>query len=107
MKGATNVDEFGRLSNASTGLRNVGKIASKGSTVLGAAGILATVVDASVNGRKPHHYADAVIGVAQTFLIGSGPLGWGIGAAWMLADIISISVDGKSLTEKMFDPEKK
>ena len=103
MKEAVSMDDFARLSEASTGLRNIGKVASKASTVLGAAGILATTVDAGVNGVKPHHYADFGIGVAQTFLLGSGPVGWGIGGAWMVADLISVGIDGKSITERIFD----
>ncbi|MCX6324130.1 MAG: hypothetical protein NTZ41_08010, partial [Sphingobacteriales bacterium] len=55
----------------------VGNIASKASTGLGVGGMVVTAIDGGLTGWKNHHTADLIIGGAQTFLLGSGPVGWG------------------------------
>lgn len=83
----------------------VGKIASKTSTGLGIASMGVTVVDGltSKEGWKKHHTADLVVGAAQTFLLGSGLVGWGVALLWTVADIATQAATGKSITENLFD----
>ncbi len=85
-------------------IANVGKYAARTSKGLGLLSMGATVADGITSGFKPHHYADIVIGGAQTFLLGTGPVGWGIGLAWTVGDIITKGLTGKSITENIFDP---
>lgn len=87
-----------------TDIAKVGKVASGAATGLGILSIGVTVIDGAVTGYKPHHYADIAVGAAQTFLLGSGPVGWGIGLAWTIGDIITKGLTGKSITENIFDP---
>lgn len=84
-------------------IAKVGKFASKTSTGLGIASMGITVVDGVANGFENHHYADLAIGAAQTFLLGTGPVGWGIGLTYLVADIIVTGTTGKSITENLFD----
>ncbi|MGN6292960.1 MAG: DUF6443 domain-containing protein [Chitinophagaceae bacterium] len=83
----------------------VGKVASKTSTGLGVAGMGVTVIDGltSKEGWKNHHTADLAVGAAQTFLLGSGPIGWGISLLWTVADMATQAATGKSITENLFD----
>lgn len=83
----------------------IGKAASKTSTGLGIASMGVTVIDGltSKDGWKNHHTADLVVGVAQTFLLGSGPVGWGIALLWTVADIATQAATEKSITENLFD----
>jgi len=98
-----NADEFSRLAGSYNSLTNAGKIASKASTGLGIAGLAVTVIDGSATGWKNHHTADLVVGATQTFLLGSGPIGWGIGLLWTVADLATQAATGKSITENLFD----
>jgi hypothetical protein len=65
--------------------------------------MILTAADGINSGWKNHHTADLVIGAAQTFLLGSGPLGLGIGLTYFVADVIVTSATGKSITENIFD----
>jgi hypothetical protein len=81
------------------------RLTSKASTGLGMLSIGITVVDGATSkgGFKNHHYADLAIGITQTFLLGTGPVGWGIGVTYFVADMIVTSTTGKSITENLFD----
>jgi hypothetical protein len=65
--------------------------------------MVVTAIDGGVTGWKNHHTADLIIGGAQTFILGSGPVGWGFALAWTLADIITQGITEKSITENLFD----
>ncbi|OQP64205.1 hypothetical protein [Niastella populi] len=100
-----NVDDFARLTKSAVGLSKVSNAASKLATGAGVAGIGITVIDGltSEKGWQNHHTADVLIGTAQTLLLGSGPVGWGIGLTYFVADFIVTSSTGKSITENLFD----
>lgn len=36
-------------------------------------------------------------------LLGSNPVGWGVGLAYFTADVITTGVTGRSITENLFD----
>lgn len=93
------------ISPVADDILKIGKAASKTSTGLGIASMGVTVIDGltSKDGWKNHHTADLVVGVAQTFLLGSGPVGWGIALLWTVADIATQAATEKSNTENLFD----
>lgn len=39
-----------------------------------------------------HHTADVLIGTAQTLLLASGPVGWGIDLTYFVADLVSSKI---------------
>jgi len=103
-----NGEDLVRLGKSAVGLSKVSEVAGKISTGAGIASLGVTIVDGltSKKGWQPHHTADLVIGATQTFLLGSGPVGWGIGLALFAADLIVTSTTGKSITENLFDKSK-
>lgn len=97
-----NVDDFSRAVKSGLGVSKVAEVAGKASTGLGIASLGITIIDGltSEKGWQNHHYADLVIGGA---LLAAGPVGWGIGIAYFVADLIVTSTTGKSITENLFD----
>jgi hypothetical protein len=77
-----------------------------GGKALGVAGIAITYFDAKSNGVKPHHYADAAIGILTTFAL-TTPVGWVVGTGYFLVDMTVKASTGRSITEHVFDPEEK
>jgi hypothetical protein len=100
---AGNADDAMRVVDATISAKALGKVASKASTGLGALSIGITITDGLSGKWKPHHTADVALGVIQTFCLGSGPAGWGIGLGYFIADAISQATTGKSITENIFD----
>ena len=92
-KSATYTDDIARI----------GQTATRASRILGVGAIGLTAVDGLSNGWKNHHTADAAIGAAQTFLLGSGPVGWGVSLGFFVTDLLVKAYSGKSITEHIFD----
>ncbi len=91
--------------NYTDDIAKVAKISSRTATGLGVVSMVITTMDGATSqgGWKNHHTADLIIGGAQTFLLGTGPVGWGIGLVWLTADLITTGVTRKSITENLFD----
>lgn len=93
--------------NYTDDIAKVAKISSRMTTGLGILSMGVTIFDAttSKDGWKNHHSADLIIGGVQTFLLGSGPVGWGIGLGYLAIDILwkNTGGNGKSIIETIFD----
>jgi RHS repeat-associated protein len=73
------------------------KISSTASKVLGATGIGLTVVDAAINGPQLKHEIDGLVG----FISFAPVVGTAVGASWFVGNLISLGVNGKSLSENI------
>lgn len=93
--------------NYTDDIAKVAKISSRTATGLGVVSMVITTMDGATSqgGWKNHHSADLIIGGVQTFLLGSGPVGWGIGLGYLAIDILwkNTGGNGKSITETIFD----
>lgn len=93
--------------NYTDDIAKVAKISSRMTTGLGMLSMGVTIFDGTTSkgGWKSHHSADLIIGGVQTFLLGSGPVGWGIGLGYLAIDILwkNTGGNGKSITETIFD----
>jgi RHS repeat-associated protein len=106
MKATVNSEaQVARLAESSASLGKVSNVAGKVSTGLGVAGIIISAADGAMSkkGWQPHHTADVILGGLQTFALGSGPIGWGFGLTYFVADLVVTSTTGKSITENLFD----
>ena len=81
---------------------NLGKNISRAGKILGAASLVATVLDAHANGWQGHHVADLALGAAFTFC----PALWGVGLAYLAADLTTQYFTGKSITENLLDAKQ-
>ena len=86
-------------------MAKVAKISSRTATGVGVISLIITTADGATSqgGWQNHHTADLIIGGAQTLFLGAGPVGWGVGLVWLAADLITIGVTDKSITENLFD----